>query len=408
MHRILFPFLFVVLLFSCDSGKKDEGGNKKSEGSNTAVYFEKLDSIKIDYLGSPTVHDLDPINRTVLFMEHKEFTEQILLADFEGNIQASFTKSGDVPDSYGALMASLKIDGDSSFMAYSYNGFLTYDFNGELQSRVKLKEFRVPNFTRKAMGYGMEKWEGKYLYIDQGSRDINYSSIDAYNEIRLLNWLDPETGEKEPFIQFPESSIFKSGKYFFRDSWAPAFTLVDNRIYVAFGIEPIIYIYEAYPPYSLISSFPLDLPNYEYFKGEVDYGPGFELKGFNYGSGRILNIKKIDKHFAVAYFKGYEKKDRDESSINKSPEEARAFNERMREKYPIHIAVLDSNGNRLNDFVPKGLRASSMLIRNHELWMVEEPDRETERDYFRLFRVGLKMERSNQKTMLKLSLHATT
>lgn len=385
IHRILYSFWMVLLLFSCDSGNND------TAGTATSVYFEKLDSIQIDHLGNPTVHDIDPNTGTIVFIEHRQSKEDIMIADFEGNIKASFTKSGDVPDSYGDLMASLKIDGDSSFMAYSYNGFLTYDFTGKLQSQVKLKEFRVPNFTRKGMGFGMEKWEGKYLFIDQGSRDINYSSIDAYNQIRLLNWLDPETGEKEPFIQFPESSIFKSGKYFFRDSWAPAFTLADNRIYVAFGIEPVIYIYEAYSPYSLISSFPLDLPNYKYFKGEVDYGPGFELKGFNYGSGKILNIQKVNKFFAVAYFRGYEKRDRDESSTNKSPEEARAFYERMREKYPIHIAVLDSNGTRLNDFVPEGLRASSMLVRNGELWMQEKPDEEVERDYFRLFRVGLKL-----------------
>lgn len=50
------------------------------------------------------------------------------------------------------------------------------------------------------------------------------------------------------------------------------------------------------------------------------------------------------------------------------------------------------NGYRLKDFVPEGLVARSMLIRKRELWMLETPDEEVERDYFRLFRVVLKSE----------------
>lgn len=46
----------------------------------------------------------------------------------------------------------------------------------------------------------------------------------------------------------------------------------------------------------------------------------------------------------------------------------------------------------LNDFVPEGLEPSSMLLRNGQLWMMERADEEVERDYFRLFRVGLKIE----------------
>jgi hypothetical protein len=65
----------------------------------------------------------------------------------------------------------------------------------------------------------------------------------------------------------------------------------------------------------------------------------------------------------------------------------------MQKKYPARIAILDSLGNLVNDFVPDGLIASSMLVRNGELWMQEKPDEEVERDFFRLFRVELKVEK---------------
>ncbi|MCL6260419.1 hypothetical protein M3O96_15055 [Aquiflexum sp. TKW24L] len=54
---------------------------------------------------------------------------------------------------------------------------------------------------------------------------------------------------------------------------------------------------------------------------------------------------------------------------------------------------MGSLGNVATDFVPEGLVAESMLLRNSELWMMEKPDEELERDYFRLFRVGLKIEK---------------
>jgi hypothetical protein len=50
---------------------------------------------------------------------------------------------------------------------------------------------------------------------------------------------------------------------------------------------------------------------------------------------------------------------------------------------------VDSLGQVINDFVPKGLEPKSMLIRNNELWMLEKPDEKVEQDYFRLFRVSL-------------------
>lgn len=90
----------------------------------------------------------------------------------------------------------------------------------------------------------------------------------------------------------------------------------------------------------------------------------------------------------IAYFPGFDASDREESfSSNRSPD----FWERMREKYPLRIAVLDSQGKVINDFVPEGLVATSMLGRNGELWMMGNANGEVELDYFQIFKVGLKV-----------------
>jgi len=361
--------------------------NSESKFQGKNISFEKLDSIQIDYLGSPIVHDLDPLSKTVLFMEDSEFSQEIHVADFEGRILASFRKSGDVPDSYGALMATLRIQDESTFLVNGYNGFMVYDYSGELQSQVKHADFQIPSQQMRAMGYGMEKMGNRYLYINQKQppQDVKF-----YKDFKLLTLLDPASGEKEPIIEFPETSMFTNGNYFFPKSWFPVFTVAEDRSYVVFGSEPVIYGYETQPPYSLILTLPFNLPTYNKFTGS-DHATDGRLFGMSMVSGRIENIKKIDAFYIIAYFPGYNTLDTKANFENRSPDEARIFRERMQKKYPPRIAILDSLGNLLNDFVPQDLEPRTMLVRNGELWMLENPDQEVEQDYFRLFRVGLKL-----------------
>ncbi|SHN25271.1 protein of unknown function [Cyclobacterium lianum] len=386
MPPMFFSCWIFLLLFSCNSGNK--GQDREGTGDKAvSISFEKLDSIQIDFLGIPVVHDIDPSSRKVLFMDNKEFSPEIHVADFEGKILASFLKSGDSPDSYGGLMSTLRIRDENTFLVYGYNGFMVYDFEGTLKSQVMLDDFEVPSTNWINMGFGMEKLGNRYVYINLEKPPF---TSQEFKEFQLLSWLNPENGEKEPFIQFPESSVFRNGNYFFPKSWFPVYTLEEGRIHIVFGSDPVIYEFEKQPPYSLISTIPLNLPDYSQFKGS-DHPKDGRLFGMGMISGRIENIKKIGGFFIVAYFPGYNSLDTEAHFENKSLAESTLFRERMQKKYPARIGILDSLGNLINDFVPEGLVANSMLIRNGELWMQEKPDEEVERDYFRLFRVGLKV-----------------
>lgn len=329
-------------------------------------------------------------------MEHKETSQEITVADFDGTVLASFSKWGDFPDTYGNLKASLKILGNEGFMAYGSRGFLFYDFEGVFQSLEKHVDnpYPDPGFTRIGLGLAMEPLEDGYLYRNTVGGDKLPNGAEDYAALRPLVFLNPQTGETKPILHFPESSIFLRGRYFFRNAWDPAFTIADHLIYVAFGLEPVIYSYESKPPYSFISSIPLDLPDYNHAEGGKEYTSNVRFFGQARTSGKILNIKMVDDFFIIAYFPGFDAADKEASFTNKSPEEATNFWKGMREKYPHRIAVFDASGNRLSDFEPKGLIVSSMVLRNGELWMKEKPDEKVERDFFRLFRVGLKMEKA--------------
>jgi hypothetical protein len=160
---------------------------------------------------------------------------------------------------------------------------------------------------------------------------------------------------------------------------------------VSFGVEPVIYVYESYEPFGLLDRIPLDLINFSEYHGTED-PRDIRVLGMPFVSGRIENIKKVEGLLLVAYFPGYKDSDIELNFENLTVKDRTIFQERMRKKYQSRIAIIDSTGNVLKDFVPDGLVAESMLFRKGELWMMEKPDEEIERDFFRLFRVGLKLE----------------
>ncbi|EIM72072.1 hypothetical protein A3SI_20052 [Nitritalea halalkaliphila LW7] len=322
-----------------------------------------------------------------------ESSEKIYIANFDGEIESEFSKFGDIPDSYGILLSTIRFEGDGAILIYGSNGFFKYSYYGETINRQKLKNYEMPDRSFKTMGRGMEAVGNRYLYINQEfppNRD--YSKKSFLYDLHLLKWLYPDSGEIEPFIQFPEYSLFRNGKLFFRSAWDPAFHVEDGYIYVVFGLEPVIYVYQDTFPYNLVSELPIQFKEFRNFTGTDDFT--FEIEAFfdRFRSAFVENIKKIDDLFVIAYFPGYDQQDLSESNENKSPQEREAFLEKIAKKYPNRIAIVDSTGNVINDFVPEGLEPSSMLVRDGQLWMMEKPNEEEEQDYFRLFRVGLKIE----------------
>lgn len=390
--KVIYSYsILSILLISCES--KDYRLDDTKLIGNNNVSLVKTNSIQIDFLGNPLIQDVSPAAQTVLFLNNiGNESQTIHLANFEGEIIHSYSKFGDMPDAYGKLLSSIKILEDDKFLAYGSYGFSTYDFSGNLVLRTKLKNYQMPDRVFGIMGYGMEKYGDRYLLHNQEfPPNKNYSDKDFVEDLFLLKWLVPETGEDLPFLKFPEKSLFRNGKYFFRNAWNPAYHLADELIYVAFGVEPVIYGFELKAPHQLVTTIPLEIEEFRNFKG----GDAFtdELASFVgiFQSAFIENIKKIDGYFIIGYFPGYDEGDIAEARENKSGEEYGVFLEKMKKKHPRRLAVADSTGKILHDFVPGRLDPRSMLLRDGQIWMRELPDEEIEQDYFRLFRVELKI-----------------
>lgn len=352
-----------MLLISCSQTRKEF--ELSHQVDNTQVRLEKIDSVQIEYLGNPIVHDIDPQSGTILFMEHGDTFEDIYVVDFDGNILYTYPKFGDLPDTYGILFAPLKIIGKHEFLAYGLNGLLTFDFSGKLISRTKIQDIAPYNFARKSMGYGLGILDDAVLYIDQGSRNLDYSDLDIYHKVSPLITIDKITGKIEEVMKIPESSIYLNGKHFFRDAWAPVFELTNDKLFVVFGAEPKIFVFDNNNSFSLIKEIPFNIPNYNYFLGESSYNPNSLMYYFSYG--RVETINWLDGVFILGYFPGYDQIDINESLENKSLEEYREFGERMRKKYSHRFAMFDSVGNLLNDFVLENVDPRNIILRNGEI-----------------------------------------
>ncbi len=69
-----------------------------------------------------------------------------------------------------------------------------------------------------------------------------------------------------------------------------------------------------------------------------------------------------------------------------------AFREMILKKYPNRIQVTDLDGNQLLDFAPDRYHPETMLIRDGQLWVMAKPDPDLEEDFFKVYRLDLKVE----------------
>ena len=371
---------FLVLL-SCSSKDVRESGSLTGE---SVLRIEVIDTIRIDYLGDFTVHDIDPVGEHVLFMEHREFDATIYIADFTGKVLYEHYKSRDIPDTYGRLLATLKLLDGEKFFAYGSQGFLTYKLDGTLVSLIKPDDFSLPNAIVLGMGYDLIPYQNKLLFTGQNNMPRDYSEPEFYEEVQFLTWLDPVTGEMEKFNNLPDTSLLRSGKFYHRDATRPIVELAGNSIYMAYGIEPAIYEFSADPPNELRSSFTIDLPDYHYFEGLTKYVNDVHLYGNGLTSGRITHILKVGDYWLVSYFPGLNATDRNSAFEDKKSEERQQFWKEMRKKYPTRTIALDSAGRQVSMEFDEILQREPIVNRSGRYFMVAPGDPDIEQDYFEI------------------------
>jgi hypothetical protein len=375
-------FLWIVCLFllSCRTGSNQDDRNQEK------ITIEKTDSVEIQLNQSFRIHDLSPEQNRIALVSEDSLVN-IVFAEIDGSTVSRFSIRKEEPGGFGLLMAPIRFLGKDSVIVYSAGGFSTYGISGAIKSQLTSLKPVFVNRAEPANRTGLEKSADRYLHLYEKSMRNRTLVQDLDQQTKHLVWLDIKTGKREPFLEFPEKSLFRNGKHFFSDAWKPAFTLEGGLIYVVFGIEPTVYVFDATEPYALTSSTPLNLIGYQYYKGSEIKSTALDLFDWPQYSGKILKIHRYHDSLLIVYFPGITPEDTQRLLESNSTIESFNFSREIKRKYPPRLAIVDSLGKASEASVPSGLDIESILVKDGTIWMQEKPDTQVNKNSVRLFKV---------------------
>jgi hypothetical protein len=380
MRQLLFLLTVSLAMLACK-------GNESESSGNVSFELSIIDSIRIDYLGMANLMDIHPESKRILLMSSQ--TREFVLADFNGNILQSFSKSGDMPDSYGIFpLGAGKFDPDgTSFTVISNQGVYTYSLDGKLLIGGKHQENEMPGFAGRASADQEFYWlKNKILTVGAGRGVYPRNTPEFYNAYTSLAWFDTLERKVVSFLPLDENSLFKNGKGHDIAHMIPRMTVSNDQIYVIQGIEPSIKIYASEPPYSLIRKIDFDVPDYFVNEGEEMKSVDPRMINPDVYSGIFENLKATDDYVLTTFFPGI-------PETQRAPYEGLPWMEMMpamRKDFPPRMLVLSKDGEVLDDFVlPANLRDKQWLIRDEQLWFFKPTNLDKEEDFLTIYQVKL-------------------
>ncbi len=241
MRNLLFIFgiSLAFIFISCSSDKSTE----KVSHSDIEFQFEIVDSLLVDYLGSPLLCDFSPNQERILLFNSRN--TEFIITDVNGEIISQFTKEGDIPDNPGTLADRPIFYNNNTIIAHGQKGIWAYNFEGENVWKIEREE---------PLGYWFSKSYGRSMYLLESNQYfsvINYDQlvIDAskdslYENQHALKIVNKETESTKPVIPLEPFSRFLDGKGYQATSMLPSNHFRGNRMAISYGKEDIIYIYE--------------------------------------------------------------------------------------------------------------------------------------------------------------------
>jgi len=385
-HSLFLFSLIAYVGFSCSNSQSEEDYNASLE-------WEKVDSVRINYLGQLNLMDVNPDRERVLLFNQMEGI--FVIADFDGQTLSTFKKTEDAPDSYGRFpLASGKfsIDGNRIHLV-SNMGMFEYDIDGNLSNSLKYPREEYPSFSGRASAdsefydlgdktlvKAVEAW-GKY----------KRNTPEFYDHFLLLAMIDNETGEISRFMGLEDDSIYKNGKGHDIADMMPMVDVNENKIYMIVGKDTYLNVYDLDPPYSLLQRTPLPLTGFKQNQGE-DFGKvDPRMIRPDMSAGRISNVKVLGDYVILSYFEGYNDQHKEEFDLISNPQEYAEFTHRMKGKYPRKLLILDKQGNKIKETnVPNGFNETQFMVRGDHLWFMSNLNEEVEEDFWTVYKVALK------------------
>ncbi|GHB40902.1 hypothetical protein [Mongoliitalea lutea] len=380
MRNLFYVILLVVGLMAC-------GGEKSGDSSELSFGLELMDSIRVDYLGVATFMDIHPASEKILFYDIQK--SNFVVTSFAGQVLNFFSKSGDMPDSFGTFpLTAAKFDAEgNSFTVISNEGVYTYSLEGELIKGGKHQEAEMPAFAGRSAADREFYWvDGKILTVGAGRGVHPRNTPEFYDNYTSLAWFDTTERKVKPFLQLDEASFFKNGKGHDIAHMIPRMAVSDKFIYLIQGIEPALQIYELKSPYLMVRRVDLALEDYFFNQGEELKSVDPRMINPDVYSGLFENLKTTNDYVLTSFFPGI-------PETQRAPYEGLPWMEMMpamRKDFPPRLLVLSKEGELLDDIVlPSRLQDRQWLVRDELLWFLKPTNLDEEEDFLTIYQVKL-------------------
>lgn len=386
MKLIGICLVIITVFTSCNRSKNNTDIQIKEKDWK----LTKLDSIQIPFLGTPQLHDVDPKNRNVVFMQSGPDEEEIFVANFDGQILHSFDAHGNTMVGFLRLMAPLQFDKEGSrLLAFGVPHIKQISLDGEVVD--VLFSSNTPYYSSNpAPNNELHVHEGKIFYNNRmNDQEFRWDRADFFKKLRLIGYYDLVEKEKNNFLKFPDESVYASGRIFPHSDWISHFTFSDEYLHVIFNGEPAVYVYEANTPFTYIKKIELDLKEFQFSKGVPEGEQVADFMETMITMGKMINIKFHNNMIVVCYSSGFNAQQMKTWATAESPQERNEMINRFRSESPPRIQVFDKDYNLLADFpIPIHINPSGLFERDGFLWAAKHnPD--MEEDFFTIYKMTL-------------------
>lgn len=392
MRNLLFAFigLFSIIFTSCSSDKTKEKVSEK----DLKFQFEIIDSLIVDYLGTPLLSDFSPNQERILLFNSRN--KEFIITDRSGKILNQFSKEGDIPDNPGTLADRPIFYDDGTIIAHGQKGIWAYDLDGENVWRIEREE---------PLGYWFSKSYGRSMYlldppyyftvINYDLLSLNASNDSLYENQHALKIVNRKVKSVEPVLPLESFSRYLDGLGYQPSSMLPSNHLKGNRMVVSYSKDEVIYLYDwVDKSFQLADTFSLEIEPFYLDEGK-ERDSFKEQEGFMFG-GKIgeaevrgswlLDIDKV----LVQYNSGVKETERQEPKTESIGENSIRLI--MPDNVPADQFQIYKDGEKYGAPFSKGKALSSLLhIEKDFFWFKKNNEAlGVEDDYAVFYKVKLK------------------
>ena len=389
-------FLFILLsalILACGTAEEKSTGTTAA----TELRFEVLDSLDLDFLGSPILASTNPAGSKFGFYDYP--SKKIIISDQSGEILDTLSKTGDTPDSYGFMIDLPVIWGNDKLIQVGMNGVFIYDQAGNMLKKISHPEdmggaafMSITGKTSKIV-----EFDGvPYLLMNSiRTRDTYAGEQKFYDTYKAIEVVNLETGETEDFGPFEEGSLFHNGNGFIQSDYLPAFAASKGKLYLSHGGEPKVWVYSFSPEKATLdTALALDIPNLYPIEGidrkELSEG-SYSISGVN---AAIKNIFVQGGKILISYYPGIDPLEMEEAEklwMEGKEDEATVLYEKLQEKYPAGLLVYDEGSleflAQLN--YPENTNKDGFLADDEFIYFPKTPDPDVEEDFLRIYKMKI-------------------